>query len=95
MENLLFIVGKIIFFSSASIKHETPRNRVAGYLFLESNNVGLRCYSACFSPSEALSSFRRMISLRSKVNNFNCKSRSLYWRDFAFAFYLREKLKFL
>lgn len=48
MENLLFIVGKIIFFFSASIKHEAPRDRVVGSLFLESGNVGLGCYSACF-----------------------------------------------
>lgn len=94
-EYLLFIVGKIIFFSSASIKHGTVRNRGVGSLILKSNNVGLGCYSACFAPSEALSRFRRIISLRSKVNNVISESISLHWRDFAFGFYLREKLKFL
>lgn len=42
-----------------------------------------------------LSSFRRIISLRSEVNNFNSKSASRHWGDFAFGFYLREKFKFL
>lgn len=65
MENLLFIVGKITFFSSVPVKHGTLRNRGVGYLILKSNNVSLGCNSACFAPSEALSSFRRIISMRS------------------------------
>lgn len=90
-ENLLFIEGKIIFFPSASIKHGSPRKRDVGYLFLKSNNVGLGGYSACFATHGAPSSFRRNISLRSKVNNFNSTSISLHWRGFSFGFCLGEK----
>lgn len=90
-ENLLFIEGKIIFFSSASINHGTPRKRDVGYLFLKSNNVSLRSYSACFATPGAPSSFRRNISLRSKVNNFNSTSISLHWSGFSFGFCLGEK----